>query len=156
MRTLRTRADRRLRRRAVCLARGVLNEPQPEVRARPSYEYQSPTKHSNHRRTADIEQCSDRPPTFGSEPTNSTPGCLENLVCVFQRGLDHAGCCEEPYELGCHLPDPNHYTDAQSTIQAVEKTTVQVSAGQASPWRTTWQTPTSTGIVCVLDAVSRS
>jgi inosine-uridine nucleoside N-ribohydrolase len=48
------------------------------------------------------------------------------------------------------------YTDAQSTIQAVEKTTVQVSAGQASPWRTTWQTPTSTGIVCVLDAVSRS
>ena len=47
------------------------------------------------------------------------------------------------------------YTDLHSTVQDVEKTSVSPAPGMSLKWSTTWNTSQATGIVCVLDAVSR-
>ena len=48
------------------------------------------------------------------------------------------------------------YTDSHSTVQDAEKTSVSPAPGVSLKWSTTWKTSQATGIVCVLDAVSRS
>jgi hypothetical protein len=48
------------------------------------------------------------------------------------------------------------YTDTHATVLAVEKTTVTPAPKQTVDWTTLWPTSMKTGVVCVLDAVSRS
>jgi hypothetical protein len=48
------------------------------------------------------------------------------------------------------------YTNTHATVLGVEKTTVTPAPKQTVDWSTSWPTSTSTGVVCVLDAVSRS
>jgi hypothetical protein len=48
------------------------------------------------------------------------------------------------------------YTDAHSTVLGVEKTIVTASPKQTQSWRATWPSSMTSGVTCVLNAVSRS
>jgi hypothetical protein len=48
------------------------------------------------------------------------------------------------------------YTDSHATVVGVETTSVSPAAGRSQPWTTTFPSTMSTGVICVLDAVSRS
>jgi hypothetical protein len=48
------------------------------------------------------------------------------------------------------------YTDTQATVIGVEKTSVSPTPKQSLSWTTKWPSTMASGVVCVLDAVSRS
>jgi hypothetical protein len=48
------------------------------------------------------------------------------------------------------------YTDTSSTVLGVEKTSVSPAPQKTLSWSTSWPTQKTTGVNCVLDAVSRS
>jgi hypothetical protein len=48
------------------------------------------------------------------------------------------------------------YTDASSTVLGVGKTSVSPSSQKTLTWSTSWPTQKTTGVNCVLDAVSRN
>jgi hypothetical protein len=48
------------------------------------------------------------------------------------------------------------YTDSGSTVLGVEKTSVSAAPNQKLSWTTSWPSTRTTGVNCVIDAVSRS
>jgi hypothetical protein len=48
------------------------------------------------------------------------------------------------------------YTDSGSTVLGVEKTSVSAAPKQKLSWSTSWPSTRTTGVNCVVDAVSRS
>jgi hypothetical protein len=48
------------------------------------------------------------------------------------------------------------YTDTHATVLGVEKTSVPTAPKQSLTWTTTWPSSMTAGVVCVVEAVSRS